>query len=127
MLLLRLEKTNLKLPSDAPADLVDLIFSPEMGRLQAVANQNVGDSSADHFDNGNLPNFFCMSCFHKAYTTWKEQQHTTESGPRLKRDLNGQILDESLNELANEEELETEENLLLVNAALVVHAHLQVR
>ena len=64
VLLLDLKKTAIELPEYAPDDLIDIIFTPGLDYLQTFTRESVDLAASDS-------SFF--SCFHRAYTQWKQQ------------------------------------------------------
>ena len=77
VLLLHMKREDIDLPLFAPKDLIDVLFTPNPEALVAIqqssANLNLPIPSEGEFPNEQSfsQDFFCMPCFHKAYTAWK--------------------------------------------------------
>ena len=66
-----MSREDIDLPQYAPEDLIDVIFTPGLKLLV----QDAADTkhATDEFNSRLTANdFFCMPCFHKAYTEWKK-------------------------------------------------------
>ena len=71
VLLLHMDKTDIDLPPEAPQDLIDVIFTPG---IEFFSVQDPDESVKVAYENTqhqSNTDFFCMPCFHKAYTQWK--------------------------------------------------------
>ena len=59
---------DIAIPNDTPQDLIDVIFTPGLVNISNGINEALMDAEAPKTED-----FFCMPCFHKAYSTWKIQ------------------------------------------------------
>ena len=87
VLLLHMDRNDIKLPQNAPKDLVEVIFTPifddyledhleEHDHSQPEVSKKSLETP-DKFS-GNSGDFFCMPCFHEAYTKWKRENNIEE-------------------------------------------------
>lgn len=74
VLLLHMDRADIDLPTEAPNDLIEVIFTPGIQFVTDESDVKQLDNEEKQKDgNQNSMNFFCMSCFHEAYTKWKSE------------------------------------------------------
>ena len=77
VLLLHMDRTEMNLPEEAPGDLIDVIFTPEFGIFLEDHPEPIqmDKKPVKMHDEDFSGDFFCMSCFHEAYTKWKRENN----------------------------------------------------
>ena len=83
VLLLHMDRTDIRLPQNAPKDLIEVIFTPifdDYLEEHPHFQPEVSKKSLETPDkgSGNSGDFFCMPCFHEAYTKWKRENNIEE-------------------------------------------------
>lgn len=78
VMLLHLERYDIAVPTDAPEDLVNVIFSPGIFGFESEESEDIVVVAAEETGyEATTEDFFCMPCFHKAYTEWKSKNGAT--------------------------------------------------
>ena len=92
VLLLHMDRNDIKLPQNAPKDLIEVIFTPifdDYLEEHPHFQPEVSKKSLETPDkgSGNSGDFFCMPCFHEAYTKWKRENNIEEPWSMLRVQL----------------------------------------